>query len=118
MPSSNKFSIRVVDITVSEPICNKSFNYNKFNANLDVARFLAKYEGLPFECYSSPASVGNYIKKFPYGPKHQEAVGIDLSVANLEYLKNVSGFLQTKQLGMLLLSANAIMHLYYLENYG
>ena len=38
----------VVDCTVSKPICNKAFDYNNFDANLDVTRFLVKSESLRF----------------------------------------------------------------------
>ena len=38
-PCSNNFLMPVVDSTVSKPICNKTFDYNNFNENLDVARF-------------------------------------------------------------------------------
>ena len=98
-PCGNNLSIPVVDCAVSKPICNKTFDNNNFDANFDVARFLAKSESLRFECYTSPYTdqdhkyvvVGNgELKHFVYGQKYQETFFIILFVAKLEHIKEMS----------------------------
>ena len=72
----------VVDCTLRKPICNKTFDYNKFDANRDVPMFLGKSESVWCECYTSPYTDQDHkyveLKHFAYGQKYQETLSVIL----------------------------------------